>query len=107
MKKFTFLVALPLIFLLPGCGDKEVDITDTDIKIDVCNEYFELAECIIDKTKNETWTPEMKNELRKEIKMKQDEWSELSESAAAEQCSYILNKLKDTADLSEIWCSVK
>lgn len=107
MKKFTFLIALPLI-LLAGCGNNEekVDIMDNDIHVEVCDKYFELAECIIDKTQDANWTPEMKNELKNDIKSKQKEWSNLVEDELVEQCSSLLSSLQSASDLDKIWCSI-
>ena len=110
MKKLSFLLVLPLVLLVIGCWKDKVDITDTDFEyeVDVCDEYFELAECIIDNTKNEDWTEILKNDLRLEIKMQQDERKNLSEEQLTRNCSGMLdNILENSTELVELWCLKK
>lgn len=114
MKKFTnFLLLLSLVVIF-GCGSKEnveeeemqeVDIVDTDIDVKVCDEYFDLVQCVIDKTTNQNWTKEMKNELRLEMKAKQEERKKMSKEDLDKTCSDMLNHLYTSAtDLDELWC---
>lgn len=110
MKKLSFLLVLPLVLLVFWCWKDKVDITDTDFEyeVDVCDEYFELAECIIDNTKNEDWTENLKNDLRLEIKMQQDERKSLSEDQLTRNCSGMLdNILVNPTELIELWCLKK
>lgn len=105
MKKF--LLALSLVIFLPGCGDKGVDITQTDFEyeVNVCDEYFELLDCIIKKDNNETYTPEMREELRWEIKLIQEQWKYLSEDELTKKCSEEKSKFDDIHDdLKSLWC---
>ena len=76
MKKLSFLLIFSLVLLVFGCWKKKIDITETEFEydVDVCDRYFQLAECIIDNDKNKNWTKEMKDELRVAIKNRQEEW---------------------------------
>ena len=114
MKKFTtflFLLSLVVIF---GCGSKEnveedemqeVDIVSTDIDVKVCDEYFELVKCVIDKTTNQNRTKKMKNELKLELKAKQEERKKMDKDELAKTCSGMLDVLYTSAtDLDDLWC---
>lgn len=112
MEKFTCLTFVFLVLFLTGCGSKhkeeeKIDITDIKFNVEVCNKYYELAECVIDKSQNINWTWDMKDQLRNNIKLEQDEWSKLSEDELVKQCSYKLSRLEAAPDLDEIWCSIK
>lgn len=114
MKKFTFSLFLLSLALISGCGNKEevqeneiekVDILNTAIDLKVCDKYFELADCVIDKTSNQNWTKKMKNELRLELKTKQEERKKLPEEELARVCSGMLDLLYTSAtDLEDLWC---
>ena len=112
MKKSSLFFALPLVLLLWGCrnsSNNDIDITQTNVDYDVeiCNTYFELAECIINNSQDENWTPEMKIQLKNELKSEQEAWNDLDEEELVDQCSYMLSALSNATDLDEIWCSIK
>ena len=111
MKKFPLLLALPMMLLLWGCrnsSNDDIDLTKTDIDYDIstCNKYFELAECIIDKTQDENWTPEMKIQLKNELKSEQENWNNLDEEYVNQQCSDMLDALSSAEDSEKIWWSL-
>ena len=108
MKKLSFLLIFSLVLLVFGCWKKKIDITETEFEydVDVCDRYFQLAECIIDNDKNKNWTKEMKDELRIAIKNRQEEWKVLSEDELANKCIEMTDALlKNPGYLSDIWCS--
>lgn len=113
MKKLTFLLALSLIIILSWCWNNSenngvIDITDTNIEVDVCNEYFELMDCILENDKDEDYTPERRDALRQQIKDMQDSWEWLSDEDVANICSEKLSAFDQIEDrLEEIWCSRK
>lgn len=114
MKKFTFFLFLLPVFIICGCGNKEnvqeeeieeVDVMSADIDVESCDDYFELVKCVIDRTTNQNWTKEMKNELRLEMKAKQEERKKMSKEDLDKTCSDMLNHLYISAtDLDELWC---
>lgn len=108
MKKLSFLLVLPLVF---WCG-KKVDVTDTGFEYDVeiCDKYFELVECIIDKDDNPNYTKEMRAELRDEVKNMQEEWKHLNEEELTKKCAEWLatfEKDEMKENLKSFGCSVK
>ena len=108
MKKFGLLAVLPLVLLVAGCGSNKIDITDTDIDVAQCDQYFELMECILENDTDASYTEEMRDELRANIKSMQEEWSTLDDEELADTCSTELAKYVKIEDrLEEIWCSIK
>ena len=109
MKKSLFLLALPLVFLLTWCWTEEkIDITDNDIDLEPSDKYFELVECIIENDNNEKWSQEMKDELRAEIKNRQEEWKLLDEDELAAKCVESFSKFEALEDqLLDFGCSTK
>ena len=108
MKKVSFLLIFSLVLLVFGCWKKKIDITETEFEydVDVCDRYFQLAECIIDNDKNKNWTKEMKDELRVATKNMQEEWKALSEDELTNKCIEMTDALlKNSGYLSDIWCS--
>ena len=89
MKKISFLLVLPLVLLVIGCWKNKIDVTDTDFEYDVevCDEYFELVECIINKDDNPNYTQEMRIELSDEVKKIQEEWKQLDEEELTKKCT--------------------
>ena len=112
MKKLSFLFVLSLVLFVIWCGKNKVDVTDTDFEYDVeiCDKYFELVECIIDKDDNPGYTNEMRNELRDEVKYMQEEWKQLNEEELAKKCTAGLETFeKDEMkkNLKSFGCSVE
>ena len=97
MKKFIFFFCVFLL-LLSLCiivswqnNDEEkieVNITDTDFQYDVaiCDRYFELIECILERDTNVNWTLEMRQEFRDYIKEIQEERKLLTEKELYKKC---------------------
>ena len=107
MKKIWFLVGLSLIFCVYGCNDK-VDITDTDFSVESCDKYFELMECILENDNDQTYTKEMRDELRIKVKGIQEEWNELDEEELDKRCSEELSRFYQIEkQLDEIGCCIK
>ena len=108
MKKSAFLLALPVVILLSWCGSDKIDVTDTNIEVDVCNEYFELMDCILENDNDANYTEEMRDELRLKIKDMQTEWEWLDEEELSNKCSTELVKFESIEErLEAIWCSLK
>ena len=106
MKKTTLLFALPLVVLVAWCWSNKIDITDTEFHVESCDKYFELMDCILENDDDETYSDEMRDELRQEVKDMQESWNSLNESELDEQCSSQLDNFKQIEDrLNEIWCS--
>ena len=88
-------VIIILIFVL--CGKSKVaniDVSDTDFefKLDVCENYFELVECIIDKDPNEKFTKQMRIDLKNEVRQMQEWWKTITEEELAMKCVEELSK---------------
>ena len=108
MKKISGLAALCIVLFTAGCSfNKKVDITDTGLEVESCNQYFSLMECILENEDDESYTPEKRDALREEIKELQAEWAELDEEELDNTCSAELAKFSVLEDsLAEIWCSI-
>ena len=108
MKKFSCLAALCVVLFTAGCSfNKKVDITDTGLEVESCNQYFSLMECILENESDDTYSPEKRDELREEIKELQASWAELDEETLDNTCSAELAKFSALKDsLAEIWCSI-
>lgn len=67
----------------------DIDITDTwfEYDITVCNEYFELVECIIDKDPNKNWNQKMRLDLKNQIKSTQEGWRNLTKDELIRRCT--------------------
>lgn len=106
MKKLSLLLVLPLVFLLFWCGEDETNILETnfDYDVEVCDKFFEVAECIINNTEDASWTQERKDDFKNEIKKKQEEWKSLSRDQLELECSSRLSIFWD--DLDELWCQI-
>ena len=53
MKKLSLLLVLLLVVIVAGCSwwakkNQESNVTKNEIKVESCNTYFELVNCIID-----------------------------------------------------------
>ena len=104
MKK-KFLLLIPVIaiiiilILLLNKNEKvgKIDVSKTDFNFDVkvCNEYFKLVECIIDRDTDERFTKQMRIDLKNEIKNIQEKWKELNEEDLNKKCLVELNNYKD------------
>ena len=96
MKKISFLVVLLGTLLLVGCWKKKVDIKDTDFEYDVpvCDEYFELVDCLIEKDTNETFTDEIREELKVKVKNLQEDLKLLGEEELTKNCRESLERIE-------------
>ena len=95
-------------FLLVWCWKSEISAQEPvfDYDVDICDKFFEVSNCIIDNTKNSSWTQEKKDELRNAILLRQEQWKTLSRDQLEEECSSILSVLKNASDLDELWCQI-
>ena len=109
MKKSVFLLALSLVIFIAWCWKEDkVDITDNNIDVEVCDKYFELMNCVLENDGDETYTEEMREELKQEIKNIQAEWEWLGQDELHEKCNAGFNKFYEIEDrLNEIWCPIK
>ena len=97
MKKKSLLLILSLIIviiivlLIVFKKDKvgNIDVSDTDFayKVNICDEYFELVECIIDKDTDERFTKQMRIELKNEVRQMQEKWKDYSEEELTKKCT--------------------
>lgn len=89
MKKLCFLLILPLVLLIFWCGKDKIDIRDTGFEydVDICDKFFKLAGCIIDKNDSEKYTEQMKIDLKNEIKQMQEKWKQLNEKELVQKCT--------------------
>lgn len=108
MKNLYLMLVLSLVFLLAWCWKSEINIQelDFDYDVEVCDKFFEVSECIINNTKNSSWTQEKKDNLRNGIIQKQEQWKALTKEQLEEECSSILSTLKEASDLDELWCQI-
>ena len=102
MKKISLLLVFPLVLLIIWCGKHKVDVTDTDFEynVEVCDEYFELVGCIIDKDDNPNYTKKMRDELRNKVKEMQEDWKQLSERELTRKCTEGLSQF-ETDEMKE------
>ena len=110
MKKKYYLLILPLTLLLVGCESNKIDVTDTWFEYDVkiCDKYFKLVECIIDKDDNKNYTKQMRIDLKNEVKQMQEEWKQLNEKELTRKCTEELAKFESMEDnLNSFGCSAK
>jgi len=96
MKKLSLLLIMSFVAFLCGCWKDKVDVTETEFEydVDICDQYFELVECIIDKDNNPNYTKEMRSELKNEIKQMQENWKLLNYDELSQKCMDELNNLK-------------
>ena len=108
MKKWLIFYVLPLILLVTGCGWNKIDITDTDFDVESCDKYFELVDCILENEEDETYSEDMRNELRQEVKDMQDSWNSYSEEELDNLCNNELSRFEAIeSTLTEIGCPIK
>lgn len=105
MKKCAIFTILPLVWLIAGCGSNKIDITDTEFDVESCNKYFELVDCIFENDTDESYTEEMRDELRQEVKDMQGEWGDYSDEELDNICNSKLEVLKwIESKLNDIGC---
>jgi len=108
MKKCAIFTILPLVLLIAGCGWNKIDIRDTEFDVESCNKYFELVDCIFEKDTDESYSEEMRDELRQEVKDMQDSRKNYSDEELDNMCSSELEVLKwIESNLNEIGCYIK
>lgn len=106
MKKFVFFWAIFLLILSlvvfisfknDDENDVEIDVRDTgfEYNVDICDKYFELVECIVDRDTNENRTQEMRKEFKNDVKKIQEEWKQLTEEELTKKCTEILGDFKE------------
>lgn len=105
-----FIVALIVLLIVRKKND--VDITNTNFVYheNLCDEYFNLLECIIDKDTDETYTKQMRIDLKNEVKMMQERWMQLSEDDLARKCKEELDQFDNDVmkeKLASFRCSLK
>lgn len=95
-------------FLLVWCWKSGISVQEPvfDYDVEICDKFFEVSNCIIDNTKNSSWTQEKKDDLRNAILLRQEQWKTLSRDQLEEECSSILSVLKNASDLDELWCQI-
>ena len=108
MKKILIWSILPLIILIVivlyilNKKDK-IDVKDTGFvyEVDVCDEYFELVECIIDKSGNADYTKQMRIDLKNEVKQMQEKWKNYSKEELTKRCTDELSMFYDDKKMVE------
>ncbi len=106
MKKFVFFWAIFLLILSlvvfisfknDDENDVEIDVRDTgfEYNVAVCDKYFELVECIIDRDTNENRTQEMRKEFKNDVKKIQEEWKQLTEEELTKKCTEVLRDFEE------------
>lgn len=103
MKKFLLflviaLIIVGLIIIVLVFWKKEkignIDITETnfDYQVDICDKYFKLAECIIDRDTDERFTKQMRIDLKNEVILMQEKWKNFTEEELYNKCTEELAK---------------
>lgn len=108
MKK-TLLVSLLPIVLLAWCGSEEKDIqlSDTKFDIDICNQYFELADCILENDPDEKVSEEDRIQIKEEFIQYQETLKEMEPEELTELCESNYNTLtSDSEALEKIGCNI-
>ena len=106
MKKFVlfwtiFLLILSLVVFISFKNDDEndveIDVRDTgfEYNVAICDKYFELVECIIDRDTNENRTQEMRKEFKNDVKKIQEEWKQLTEEELTKKCTEVLRDFEE------------
>ncbi len=106
MKKFVFFWAIFLLILSlvvfisfknDDENDVEIDVRDTgfEYNVAVCDKYFELVECIIDRDTNENRTQKMRKEFKNDVKKIQEEWRQLTEEELTKKCTEVLRDFEE------------
>jgi len=106
MKKFVFFWAIFLLILFlvvfisfknDDENDVEIDVRDTgfEYNVAICDKYFELVECIIDRDTNENRTQEMRKEFKNDVKKIQEEWKQLTEEELTKKCTEVLRDFEE------------
>lgn len=105
MKKFVFFsvifLAILAVYVFVSWQNKdddiEIDVTDTGFEYDVaaCDKYFELVDCIIDNDQNQNRNQQMRQDLKIQIKAKQEEWKQFNEKELIKNCEDELKNLEN------------
>lgn len=108
---FSLFVVILIILLIVHKKNK-IDITDTNFayRENLCDEYFKLLDCIIDNDTDETYTKQMRIDLKNEIKLMQERWRQLSEEDLALKCKEELDQFDNDImreKLALLKCSLK
>ena len=61
----------------------------------ICDKYFKLVECIIDRDTNENRTQEMRKEFKNDVKKIQEEWKQLTEEELTKKCTEVLRDFEE------------
>lgn len=117
MKKLFFFLILPLIvivvvillFVTRKDEVEKIDVTETDFEYeaDICDEYFELVDCIINKDTDERFTKQMRIDLKNEVKLMQEKWKSFNQDELTKKCEEELNKYDNEImqnKLKAFWC---
>ena len=93
----TLIIVILVVIVLVFWKKKKIgniDITETnfDYQVDICDKYFELAECIIDRDTDERFTRQMRIDLKNEVKLMQEKWKNLTEEELFNKCTEELAK---------------
>lgn len=65
----------------------DVAVVDFEYDISICDEYFDMVECIINNDNDMKYTKQMRIELKNEVKEMQEKWRELSREELFNKCS--------------------
>ena len=102
----VIVIIIIVLVLLVGRKDEVggIDVTKTDFEYDVkvCDEYFELIECIIDRDTDDRFTRQMRIDLKNEIKNVQEKWKELDEHDLNKRCSDELLNYKNLLKVKDV-----
>lgn len=108
MKKFVLLGTLATIVFVAWCNTKtDTNLTSGDFEVESCNQYFQLASCILDNDPNEAYTPEVRADLKNTLQNAKNEWLEKENDELEWLCVENLNVFNwMDAELAEIWCNL-
>ena len=86
-----FVIVVLILVLLWRSDDElksiDVAVVDFEYDISICDEYFDMVECIINNDNDMKYTKQMRIELKNEVKEMQEKWRELSREELFNKCS--------------------
>ncbi len=107
-----FAVIVTIVIVVFSRKDEldKIDVKETWFEYDlsVCDQYFKLVECIIEKDPDENFTRQMRIDLKNEVKQMQEKWKNLSEEDLSDKCTEELKVFDGEImqdRLKSFWCS--
>ena len=109
MKKLSLLWVLLLVLVVAGCSwwsknenAEENNVTKNELNVEVCDNYFNLVNCIIDNDTDAAYSQEERVVIKEAVNEMRESWANLDDDSAAETCSTELNNLMKKFEWEEM-----